>query len=123
MDTVEIFRSYIDGEHGRVAFRCRSREEVSKLLKITKEILSPSYYYVLDLKYGVFGNIGFENEVCYRFERINGKFDWGHDHAEFYIRHGREIVDVSELLKASDYGEFQVHTSDSLDLLFGITKA
>lgn len=120
MDIVEIFRRHIDGEEGKVAFRCRSAKEVSKLFEITKELVAPSYYYVLDLKHDVFGNIGFEKEVCYRLERIDGKLDWGHDHAEFYIRRGRKIVNVGELLNASDYGEFPVEEADVNSLLFGM---
>lgn len=123
MDTIEVVRRYIDGEEGRVAFLCQSKEDVSRLFKIVKAITHPSYYYVLDLKRNVFGTYGYEKEICYRFERSDGKLDWGHDHKEFYIRRGRKIINVRDLLDPNDYGEFQTCASDLNSLLFGNIKA
>lgn len=120
MDMIhEVLRRYIDGEEGKVAFRCCSRSEARKFLNMVSEVLQPSYYYFLSRDHEIFGTSGFECEVCYRIERKSGKLDWGHDKSGYYKRCGRIIIDVADLLNQKDYGEFTIDISD-LSLLFDI---
>lgn len=114
---LETIRRYIDGEEGRVAFRCFNHSEVVEFYKMVSSVVAPSYYYFLEFPANYFGKVGMEKEVCLRVERINGRLDWGHDTARFYIRQGRQIVDVKNLLFPKDYGEFETGTLDLTSLL------
>lgn len=113
---LETVRRYIDGEEGRVAFRCRSYSDVVEFFGMIKKAIAPSYYYFLDNPDGYFGKVGMENEVCFRIERRGGRLDWGHDTSRFYIRQGRQIVDVRNFLAPKDYGEFETATADLISL-------
>lgn len=117
---VETIRRYIDGEDGSVAFRCRSKKEVSWLFNIVKDVVHQSYHYYLDQQGQLFGSYFYEKEICYRLERANGKLDWGHSHAEFYVDRGRKIIDVCGLLTQQDYGEFETGFSSISDAINGI---
>ena len=121
MSITEIVRRYIDGEEGLVAFRCRSKAEAERFFEVVKEIVDLRYHVYLNTKVSQFGSLGYEREICYRVERTLGKLDYGHDRAEYYLGCGRRIIDVKNIFKPIDYGEFSIgfeNKADAVNMIF-----
>lgn len=114
----EYIRRCINGDEGKVAFRCYSKEEINEIIDIVKDIIYPSRYDGLDYIVHDFGIGRYAHEMCLRFEKRLGAFDYGKSEASFYMRKGRKIVDFCDIKTPRDLGEFVVQP-DSVTLLFG----
>lgn len=115
----EYIRRCINGDEGKVAFRCYSREEVEELINIVKEIIYPSKYEGLNWIARDFGKGRYTFEMCVRFEYRFGSFDSGKSEAKFYMSKGRKIIDFCDIKTPDDLGEIDVDTCGVCDLLFG----
>lgn len=113
----EYIRRCINGDEGKVAFRCYSKEEVKEIIDIVKDIIYPSRYDGLDYLVHDFGVGRFANEICLRFEKKLGTFDYGKSRASFYMRKGRKIINFCDIKTPNDLGELDVNEFDVCLLL------
>ena len=115
----EIIKSYIDGKSGRVVFRCCSKLEVDTFFDIVRQVIEPERHCFLYGIQNAYGYGYFKNEICYRIERGESVFDYGHDQVNYYRRIGYKIVDVADLFTPNDFGEFETNDVDMNGLIFG----
>lgn len=115
----EYIRRCINGDEGKVAFRCYSKEEINEIVDIVKDIVYPSLYDGLDYLVNDFGVGRYAHEMCLRFEKRLGVFDYGKSEASFYMRKGRKIINFCDIKTPADLGEIDVDTYGVCDLLFG----
>lgn len=117
----EYIRRCINGDEGKVAFRCYSKEEINEIIDIVKDILYPSRYDGLDYIVHAFGIGRYTHEMCIRFEKRLGVFDYGKSEASFYMRKGRKIINFCDIKTPNDLGELNVEKGDICLLLgFGL---
>ena len=117
----EYIRRCINGDEGKVAFRCYSKEEINEIIDIVKDIVYPSRYDGLDYIVHDFGIGRYAHEMCLRFEKRLGIFDYGKSEASFYMRKGRKIINFCDIKTTNDLGELDVEKGDICLLLgFGL---
>ena len=99
--------------------RCRTMGDARSLMKA---LLSryPDEKYILDIKLRCFAADADEDGLCYRIRERSGKLYVDHCFASYYENHGWDIIDISDLRVAPDYGEFSMFTdkNDALSTLF-----
>lgn len=113
----EYIRRCIDGDEGKVAFRCYSKEEVKEIIDIVKDIVYPSQYAGLNCLVHDFGIGRYAHEMCLRFEKRLGAFYYGKSEASFYMRKGLKIIDFCDIKMPNDLGELDVNEFDVCLLL------
>ena len=113
----EYIRRCINGDEGKVAFRCYSKEEVNEIVDIVKDIVYPGQYDGLNWLANDFGVGRYAHEICLRFEKRHGVFDYGKSEASFYTRKGRKIINFCDIKTPNDLGELDVNEFDVCLLL------
>lgn len=91
-------------KHGGTPICCRSSNEVDLLIKDISSIFPDTKNRLSSIS-RVFGCMGYESEVVYRFaENDEGIISTNFCTYEFYRKHGYEIVEFADILAANNNG-------------------